>query len=100
VVKVVLDSQGFALYFSRSPIPYDREKKGDTVFLRHAGIYGFTRGSLERYTSFPEGVLERRESLEQLRALEYGMRIKCIVRDFPSAGIDTPEDLAAFRARA
>ena len=100
VVKVVLDTQGFALYFSRSPIPYDREKGGDPVFLRHAGIYGFARGALDRYTSFPEGNLERRESLEQLRALEFGMRIKCIVRDFVSAGIDTPEDLAAFRGGA
>jgi 3-deoxy-manno-octulosonate cytidylyltransferase (CMP-KDO synthetase) len=54
---------------------------------------------LQRFCGFPEGELERRESLEQLRALEFGMRIKCIISDFESVGIDTPEDLAAFQAR-
>ena len=99
VVKVVLNAAGEALYFSRSPIPFDTNKNGARVFLKHKGIYGFSRVSLGRYCSFPEGELERRESLEQLRALEYGMKIQCIVSDFESAGIDTPEDLAAFRAR-
>lgn len=99
VVKVVLNAGGEALYFSRSPIPFDTKKDVGNKFLKHKGIYGFTNGGLRRYCSFPEGELERRESLEQLRALEYGMRIRCIVRDFESAGIDTPEDLAAFRAR-
>lgn len=99
VVKVVLNAGGEALYFSRSPIPFDTKKDIGNIFLKHKGIYGFTNGGLRRYCSFPEGELERRESLEQLRALEYGMRIRCIVRDFESAGIDTPEDLAAFRAR-
>jgi 3-deoxy-D-manno-octulosonate cytidylyltransferase len=99
VVKVVLNAVEEALYFSRSPIPYNTKKGIDTNFLKHKGIYGFTKGGLQRYCSFPEGELERRESLEQLRALEYGMRIRCMVRDFESAGIDTPEDLAAFRAR-
>lgn len=97
VVKVVLNAKGEALYFSRSPVPFDTRKTG--ALLKHKGIYGFTRGGLQRYCSFPEGELERRESLEQLRALEYGMKIRCIVRDFESAGIDTPEDLAGFRAR-
>jgi 3-deoxy-manno-octulosonate cytidylyltransferase (CMP-KDO synthetase) len=96
-VKVVLNAAGEALYFSRLPIPYD---VGNSVgvHFRHKGIYGFTQGGLRRYCAFPEGELERRESLEQLRALEHGMKIRCIVRDFESAGIDTPEDLAAFRA--
>ncbi|MBN1130332.1 MAG: 3-deoxy-manno-octulosonate cytidylyltransferase [Chitinispirillaceae bacterium] len=100
VVKVVLDATGKALYFSRSVIPYDREK-GDrpAVFLKHSGIYGFTRTGLSRYASLPEGSLERRESLEQLRALESGMGIRCLVHDFESVGIDTPDDLAAFRKR-
>jgi 3-deoxy-manno-octulosonate cytidylyltransferase (CMP-KDO synthetase) len=100
VVKVVLDAAGEALYFSRSCIPYDVEKapKGG-VFLKQKGIYGFSCGGLQRFCGFPEGELERRESLEQLRALEFGMRIKCIISDFESLGIDTPEDLAAFRAR-
>lgn len=100
VVKVVLDAEERALYFSRSVIPYEREKSGTGVFLKHKGIYGFTRKGLERYCSFPEGTLERRESLEQLRALEFGMRIKCCVLDFESFSIDTPEDFAAFRNRS
>lgn len=99
VVKAVLDAEGRALYFSRSMIPYFRRKKGPRVFLRHTGIYGFTRRGLGRYCAFPEGTLERRESLEQLRALEFGMSIKCLVHDFESFGIDTPQDLAAFRRR-
>jgi 3-deoxy-manno-octulosonate cytidylyltransferase (CMP-KDO synthetase) len=99
-VKVVCDARGYALYFSRSPIPYDRDRAGGSHgFLKHRGIYGFSREGLRRYSSLPEGILERRESLEQLRALESGMGIRCLVRDFESVGIDTPEDLAAFRAR-
>lgn len=99
VVKVVLDAQGKALYFSRSAIPYDREPAGEkAVFLKHKGVYGFTRAGLRRFCAFPEGVLERRENLEQLRALEFGMSVRCLVRDFHSAGIDTPEDLASFEA--
>jgi 3-deoxy-manno-octulosonate cytidylyltransferase (CMP-KDO synthetase) len=99
-VKVVCDARGYALYFSRSPIPYDRDRAGGSHgFLKHRGIYGFSREGLQRYCSLPEGILERRESLEQLRALESGMGIRCLVRDFESVGIDTPEDLAAFRAR-
>jgi 3-deoxy-manno-octulosonate cytidylyltransferase (CMP-KDO synthetase) len=100
VVKVVLDAEGRALYFSRAVIPYDRGKNGPKAFLKHKGIYGFTRKGLQRYCSFPEGTLERRENLEQLRALEFGMRIRCLVRDFESIGIDTPEELAAFRTRS
>jgi 3-deoxy-manno-octulosonate cytidylyltransferase (CMP-KDO synthetase) len=100
VVKVVLDALGRALYFSRSPIPYDRCKKGPKTFLRHTGIYGFTRKGLGRYCAFPEGTLEKRESLEQLRALESGMKIKCLICDFESSSIDTPQDLAAFRSRS
>jgi 3-deoxy-manno-octulosonate cytidylyltransferase (CMP-KDO synthetase) len=100
VVKVVLNAAGEALYFSRSSIPYDTEKgQGEGVFLKHKGIYGYSREGLQRFCGFPEGVLERRESLEQLRALEFGMRIKCMISDFESLGIDTPQDLAAFRAR-
>jgi 3-deoxy-manno-octulosonate cytidylyltransferase (CMP-KDO synthetase) len=96
VVKVVLNRMEEALYFSRSSIPFEREGRG--LFYKHKGIYGFSVDSLRRFCSFPEGDLERRESLEQLRALENGMRIKCLVRDFDSIGIDTQEDLEAFRA--
>jgi 3-deoxy-D-manno-octulosonate cytidylyltransferase len=95
VVKVVLNQEGEALYFSRSPIPYDC--KGEGTFLKHKGIYGFTLDSLRRYCGFPQGELEKRESLEQLRALEYGMKIRCLVCNFESIGIDTAEDLQRFR---
>ncbi|NLG16154.1 MAG: 3-deoxy-manno-octulosonate cytidylyltransferase [Fibrobacter sp.] len=95
VVKVVLGHSGDALYFSRSPIPYDC--KGEGSFLKHKGIYGFTAESLRRYCGFPQGELEKRESLEQLRALEYGMKIRCLIYDFESTGIDTLEDLQKFR---
>lgn len=99
VVKVVLNANGEALYFSRSRIPYDIHVGESRRFFKHKGIYAFTMDGLRRYCSFPEGELERRESLEQLRALEYGMRIRCLVRDFESKGIDTPDDLTAFRGR-
>lgn len=96
VVKVVLNNAGEALYFSRSPIPCDfRIQSGS--YLKHKGIYGFSRKSLERFCLFPQGALEQRESLEQLRALENGMKIKCLIRDFNSTGIDTPQDLENFR---
>ncbi|HLV32852.1 MAG TPA: 3-deoxy-manno-octulosonate cytidylyltransferase [Chitinispirillaceae bacterium] len=94
-VKVVLNRVGEALYFSRSPIPYDLTKEG--CFLKHKGIYGFTAGGLEKFCSFPQGELEKRENLEQLRALENGMKIKCLIKNFDSVGIDTPEDLRKFR---
>jgi 3-deoxy-manno-octulosonate cytidylyltransferase (CMP-KDO synthetase) len=97
-VKVVCTRTGEALYFSRAPIPYDREG-GQKGILLHGGIYGFTAQSLKRFCSFPAGALEMREKLEQLRALENGMRIICLVTDHASGGIDTPEDLAAFRKR-
>jgi 3-deoxy-manno-octulosonate cytidylyltransferase (CMP-KDO synthetase) len=99
-VKAVCGANGEALYFSRAPIPYDREG-GQKEILIHWGIYGFTSQSLSRFCSFPAGVLETREKLEQLRALENGMRILCLVTDHAYGnGIDTPEDLAAFRKRA
>jgi 3-deoxy-manno-octulosonate cytidylyltransferase (CMP-KDO synthetase) len=97
-VKVVCTRTGEALYFSRAPIPYDREG-GPKGILLHWGIYGFTAQSLNRFCSFPAGALEMREKLEQLRALENGMRIICLVTDHAGGGIDTPEDLAAFRKR-
>lgn len=95
-VKVVLDRAGRALYFSRAAIPFDRDGEAGSC-LKHMGIYGFTAGSIERFCTFPEGVLERRERLEQLRALENGMVIRCLQYDFTSIGIDTPEDLERFR---
>lgn len=92
-VKVVFDEKGYALYFSRSMIPYLREGGTDTPTYRHWGLYAYRRAALERFVSLPKGRLEQCESLEQLRALENGMKIKVITTEFQSIGIDTPEDL-------
>jgi len=96
VVKVVLATNGDALYFSRSPIPYNRDGAPHRYY-KHCGIYGFTKESLKAFCTLKNGSLEEREKLEQLRALEHGMRVHCLVRDFKSIGIDTREDLEAFK---
>lgn len=93
MVKAVFDDNGFAMYFSRSMIPYFRDGGEDTEVFRHWGIYAYRSAALERFVSLPEGRLEKCEKLEQLRALENGMRIKVILTEFQSIGIDTPEDL-------
>jgi 3-deoxy-manno-octulosonate cytidylyltransferase (CMP-KDO synthetase) len=96
VVKVVLDAQGYALYFSRSQIPYPRHKGG--ACYRHAGIYGYRVGFLKRYAALPPSPLERSEALEQLRALWHGHRIAVAVSETEiPPGVDTPEDLEAVR---
>jgi 3-deoxy-manno-octulosonate cytidylyltransferase (CMP-KDO synthetase) len=97
LVKVVAGTDGFALYFSRCPIPYLREGGEEAGMFRHWGIYAYTRDALRRFVSLPEGRLERCEKLEQLRALENGMRIKVVETSFESVGVDTPEDLEAAR---
>ncbi|MCX7020780.1 MAG: 3-deoxy-manno-octulosonate cytidylyltransferase [bacterium] len=91
-VKAVLDTAGNALYFSRSPVPYDKSG-AELLFLRHVGLYGFTREALLAAVELPEGDLERREGLEQLRWLEAGMRIACIRTDWNGIGVDTADDL-------
>ena len=91
--KVVLTSDDYALYFSRSMIPYLREGGEETAVYRHWGIYAYRRETLAKFVSLPEGRLERCEKLEQLRALENGIRIKVIKTTFDSIGIDTPDDL-------
>jgi len=91
--KVVLTSDDYALYFSRSMIPYLREGGEETEVYRHWGIYAYRRETLAKFVSLPEGRLERCEKLEQLRALENGIRIKVIRTTFDSIGIDTPDDL-------
>jgi 3-deoxy-manno-octulosonate cytidylyltransferase (CMP-KDO synthetase) len=91
--KVVLTSDDYALYFSRSMIPYLREGGEETTVYRHWGIYAYRRETLAKFVSLPEGRLERCEKLEQLRALENGIRIKVIRTTFDSIGIDTPDDL-------
>ena len=95
-VKVVLDGNSNALYFSRSAIPFLRESGAKVRHLRHQGIYGYTRDLLLRFVAWKASPLERAESLEQLRALENGLRIHVLVTNTGSPGIDTPEDAAAL----
>ncbi len=92
-VKVVFDERNFALYFSRSIVPYLREGGKDAKTYLHWGIYGYRRETLERFVRLPEGRLESCEKLEQLRALENGIRIYVMLSDLESIGVDTPEDL-------
>lgn len=92
-VKVVTDLNGFALYFSRSLIPYSRCNGTELPVYLHLGIYAYNREFLLKYTALPPAPLEKIEALEQLRALEYGYRIKVIRTKAPSIGVDTQEDL-------
>ena len=96
IVKCVVDKNNFALYFSRSKIPYERNAN-EAAFYAHMGVYGYRRESLFKMTSLPQTMLEKTESLEQLRALESGMKIVTAVVDFAPIGIDTAEDLEEFR---
>ncbi|MCQ9206758.1 MAG: 3-deoxy-manno-octulosonate cytidylyltransferase [Omnitrophica bacterium] len=112
VVKVVIDKDGYALYFSRSPIPYVRgENKHHSIFdvhywfsthsfrpehqdyYKHLGIYAYTKDFLFTYTNLPKSKLETAEKLEQLRALESGYKIKTLESEYDTIGVDTPEDL-------
>ena len=97
VVKVVLDAEGYALYFSRSQIPFPREP-GASRCYRHAGIYGYRVGFLKRYARLKLSPLEKSEALEQLRVLWHGFRIAvAVARDEIPPGVDTPGDLDAVR---
>ena len=89
----VLTADDYALYFSRSEIPFLRVGGTDMPLYRHWGIYAYRRATLDRFVSLPESSLEKCEKLEQLRALENGIRIKVVKTAFQSIGIDTPEDL-------
>jgi len=98
VVKVVLDRAGFALYFSRAPIPYARDPRGGWPPLyRHIGVYAYHRSALLVLASLEPTPLERAEALEQLRALEHGIRIKAVETSYDSIGVDTPADLEEVR---
>lgn len=95
VVKVVCDLRGHALYFSRAPIPWDRDGHGNAKALHHIGIYAYRVRFLNVFPTLTQGLLEAVESLEQLRALEHGFKIRVSVTKNPGVGgIDTPEDLS------
>src|SRR5947207_3526213 len=91
-VKVVVNQSGDALYFSRSPIPFVREASEEPKYFRHQGIYGYSRNLLLRFVRWKTSPLERAEALEQLRALENGVRIRVVMTGSGSPGVDTPED--------
>ena len=96
-MKCVVDNFGFAMYFSRSKIPFERNV-GKSDFYGHLGIYGYKRDALIRMTELPQSSCEMSESLEQLRVLQNGMKIKTSVVDFIPVGIDTIEDLEKFKS--
>jgi len=104
-VKVVMDARGYALYFSRATIPWDRERYGQSreqigdTLLRHIGIYAYRAGFIRRYISWEPCPLEQIELLEQLRVLWYGEKIHvAVAKTIPGVGVDTPEDLTRVRA--
>ncbi|MFC4995162.1 3-deoxy-manno-octulosonate cytidylyltransferase [Rubritalea tangerina] len=96
VVKCVLKLNGDALYFSRSPLPYQRSESPELTHYRHKGIYAYRKDFLHQFVQWPPSPLELAESLEQLRALENGARIKVIITDDTSGGVDTPEQAEAL----
>jgi 3-deoxy-manno-octulosonate cytidylyltransferase (CMP-KDO synthetase) len=97
VVKVVTDKNGYAVYFSRYAIPYNRTSETDPrkrpVYYKHIGIYAFTKDFLFQFRNLPHSALENAEKLEQLRALENGYKIKVVETKFDTIGIDRPEDI-------
>jgi len=98
IVKVVLDRGGFALYFSRAPIPFARDPRGGWPPLyKHIGLYAYRRSTLLVFAALEPTPLERAESLEQLRALEHGIRIKAVETAYDTIHVDTPEDLEDVR---
>lgn len=97
ITKVVVDREGYALYFSRAPIPYVRDGSPPATVWGHIGLYVYRRACLLRLASLPPTDLERAEALEQLRALEHGIRIKAIETSHESIGVDTPADLERVR---
>ncbi len=101
-VKIVLDEENKALYFSRAPIPYLRDKEDkknneESFFYAHIGLYAFRFSALKKFVSFKESFLEKTEKLEQLRLLENTIPIHIALTEFPSQGVDTLEDLEKVR---
>ena len=97
-VKVVTDAAGRALYFSRHPIPFDRDGADNISYYKHIGLYGYTRAALELFHSLPQSPLEIAEKLEQLRFLENGVTITVMETPYDTIGVDTEEDLEKARA--
>ncbi|MUG68370.1 3-deoxy-manno-octulosonate cytidylyltransferase [Paenibacillus campinasensis] len=93
IVKVITNQAGFAIYFSRYAIPFNRDGREDLTYFKHLGIYGFKSSFLKEYVSLEQSPLELFESLEQLRALENGIQIKVIDTEETLISVDTPEDL-------
>lgn len=93
IVKVVRDENDNALYFSRYPIPFNRDKRSDVKYFKHIGIYGYKKEFLKEYIRMEKTPLETAESLEQLRVLEKGYKIKVKETIYDSIGVDTPEDI-------
>jgi 3-deoxy-manno-octulosonate cytidylyltransferase (CMP-KDO synthetase) len=98
VTKVVVDQDGFAMYFSRAPIPFTRPGQPAATAWAHIGLYVYRRACLLRVAALPQTAMERAEALEQLRALEHGIRIKAVETTHDTIGVDTPEDLGRVRA--
>jgi len=92
-VKVVTDRSGYALYFSRSIVPYQRDEKMNSEYFLHVGVYAYKKDALITFTKLPQSQLEKIEKLEQLRYLENGIKIKMAETDYNNIAIDTPEDL-------
>ena len=92
-VKVIVNKENFAQYFSRAPIPYPRDKDAATSYYKHKGIYAFTKQALLDFYQLPMGTLEATEKIECIRYLEYGKNIKMVETTIQGVGIDTPEDL-------
>jgi len=99
VVKVVTDRNGFALYFSRAPIPCAVSHEPDVCWYRHVGLYAYTRRFLETFAALPQTQLEKAERLEQLRALEHGYPIRVVETDYEPVGVDVPEDIVLVENR-
>jgi 3-deoxy-manno-octulosonate cytidylyltransferase (CMP-KDO synthetase) len=96
-VKVVFDRDHFAIYFSRATIPYVRDKGHEGNYYKHHGIYAYRRAFLKEFTKLSEGILEKLEALEQLRALEHGYRIKVVETPYDSVEVDTRQELESVR---
>ncbi len=100
IVKVVTDRSGYALYFSRSPIPYKRSDSfSETIYFKHIGLYAYTKDFLFTFKNLPKSQLEATEKLEQLRVLESGFKIKTVETDVETIGVDTYEDLEKVKEK-